>query len=209
MLPLVRRAAGALKRRPVPGCLANLWLSLRWNATVSPRAIITRPWLLTLGHGAHVGACTLHCSGDGIVIGTGSFIHDTVLIDCQQGGVTIGPQTTINTFSAIYGAGGVHIGADCLVATGAVLVASSHRFDDPAVPIRLQGSDAKGIAIEDDVWIAAGVKVLDGVHIGRSTIVGAGAVVNRDLPSFTVAAGVPARVIRMRPGAAGSFEDAP
>jgi acetyltransferase-like isoleucine patch superfamily enzyme len=200
MLPLLRSIGLAIKRRPLPGCLTNLWLSIRWNAAVSPRARISRPWLLRLGQGAQLGACTLECSGKGVDIGAGAYIHDNVLIDCQLGSVEIGARTTINSFSALYGAGGIRIGAACLIATSTVIVASDHRFDAPDIPITLQGAVTAGIDIGDDVWLAAGVRVLDGSAIGRGAIVGANAVVNRAIPAFAVAAGVPARVIKMRPG---------
>ena len=61
-----------------------------------------------------------------------------------------------------------------------------------------QGSTARTIILEDNVWLAAGVKVLDGVTIGKDSIVGAGAVVNRDVPPLSIAVGVPAKVIRSR-----------
>ncbi|KAI9133931.1 DapH/DapD/GlmU-related protein [Acaryochloris sp. CCMEE 5410] len=56
------------------------------------------------------------------------------------------------------------------------------------------------VIIEDDVWLGAGTTVLDGVKIGKGCIVGAGAVVTKDLPAYAIAAGVPAKVIKMREG---------
>ena len=55
---------------------------------------------------------------------------------------------------------------------------------------------AKPIEIEDAVWIAIGAKILAGVRIGRHSVVAAGAVVTRDVPPYTLVAGIPARVIR-------------
>ena len=107
MLPLFRSIARAIKRKPLPGCLTNLWLSIRWTAAVSPRARVARPWLLRLGRGAQLGACTIECSGKGVEIGADAYVHDNVLIDCQLGSIQIGPRTTINSFSALYGAGGI------------------------------------------------------------------------------------------------------
>jgi acetyltransferase-like isoleucine patch superfamily enzyme len=54
------------------------------------------------------------------------------------------------------------------------------------------------ILIEDDAWIGFGVIVLDGVHIGSGAVIGAGSVVTRDIPANAIAAGIPAKVIRMR-----------
>jgi len=200
MLPLFRSIGRAIKLRPLPGWLTNLWLSIRWNAVVSPRARVSRPWLLRLGRGAHLGACMVECSGKGVEIGEGAYVHDYVLIDCQLGSIKIGAGTNIDRFSVLYGAGGIRIGVGCLIATSTVIVASDHLFDAPDIPIAQQGSVAAGIHIGDDVWLSAGVRVLDGVAIGQGAVVGANAVVNRAIPPFAVAVGIPARVIKMRPG---------
>ena len=67
------------------------------------------------------------------------------------------------------------------------------------LPIRKQPLQSKGgIIIEDDAWLSVGVIVLDGVRIGSGAVVGAGAVVTKDLPPESISSGVPARVIRMR-----------
>jgi acetyltransferase-like isoleucine patch superfamily enzyme len=52
--------------------------------------------------------------------------------------------------------------------------------------------------LEDDVWLGLGVAVLEGVRIGRGAVIGAGAVVTRDIPAYAIAIGVPARVVRFR-----------
>jgi acetyltransferase-like isoleucine patch superfamily enzyme len=67
------------------------------------------------------------------------------------------------------------------------------------LPIRRQPLHSKGgIVIEDDVWLGVGVIVLDGVRIGRGAVVGAGAVVTKDLPPNSISSGAPARVVKMR-----------
>jgi len=55
-----------------------------------------------------------------------------------------------------------------------------------------------GIVVEDDVWLGYGVIVLDGVRIGKGAVIGAGSVVNQDIPSGAIAVGVPARVVKSR-----------
>ena len=69
---------------------------------------------------------------------------------------------------------------------------------DNSRTIKEQGYTWQGIIIEDDVWIAANVTVCDGVKIGKGAVIGAGAVVVNDIPPFTVAVGVPAKVIKHR-----------
>ena len=74
-----------------------------------------------------------------------------------------------------------------------------HRFDGPlAVPIREQGHVCAPVTIGDNVWLAGKSTVLKGVTIGDNAVVGANAVVTRDIPANAVAMGVPARVIRYR-----------
>ena len=79
-----------------------------------------------------------------------------------------------------------------------MLIASTHIHANINRPIVDQGFTAEGIFIEDDVWLGAGVKVLDGVTIGTGTIVGAGSFVTTDLPAYSIAAGAPALVKKKR-----------
>jgi acetyltransferase-like isoleucine patch superfamily enzyme len=98
----------------------------------------------------------------------------------------------------IYGTGGLKIGNDVRIATHVVITPAGHVFDKKDIPIRLQGVEMKGIVIEDDVWIGANATILDGVIIGRGCVIGAGSVVTKSLPEYSVAVGVPARVIYKR-----------
>ncbi len=134
-----------------------------------------------------------------IVIGDDSFIHRDALLHTYGGSITVGRRVGINAYCIVYGAGGVVVGDDCLIAAFTVIVASSHIFTRRDVPIQTQGITHKGVTIGSDVWLGTRVTVLDGVSIGDGAVIGAGAVVTRDIPPFTIAAGVPARVIRARP----------
>ena len=97
------------------------------------------------------------------------------------------------------------IGDNCLFAAHGYLVAGgNHDMSRTDIPIIQQPSVSRGgITIEPNVWLGARVTVLDGVTIGRDSVVGAGAVVTHDIPPFAVAAGVPARVIRDRRAGGG------
>jgi acetyltransferase-like isoleucine patch superfamily enzyme len=77
-------------------------------------------------------------------------------------------------------------------------MAGGHVFDDPDIPVIRQARSAKGITIEDGAWIGTGAIILDGVKVGRNGIVGAGAVVSKDVPAWTVVLGNPARVVQKR-----------
>mgnify|MGYP006290995603 FL=1 len=76
------------------------------------------------------------------------------------------------------------------------VIAVNHVFDDPDRPFVAQGITAKGIVIEDDVWIGAQAVITDGVHVGKGAVVAAGAVVTKDVAPHTVVGGVPARTLR-------------
>lgn len=93
----------------------------------------------------------------------------------------------------------VIIGSDVLISSDVAIVSDDHRTDDPFRTVfdsgRLPESE---VEIEGDNLIGYGVRIIGPVRIGRGCVVGAGAVVTRDLPPNTVCAGVPARVIRSR-----------
>lgn len=145
---------------------------------VSPRATIREHRRIEIGSLCSVGRLTeLHPQG---------------------GFIRVGNNCSVNNLAVVYGAGGVTVGDDCRIANGAVIIAFNHKFADPDRPIRAQGVKALGIRIESDVWIGARALVLDGVTIGEGSVIGAGAVVTRDIPKRSVAVGNPARVVSVR-----------
>jgi acetyltransferase-like isoleucine patch superfamily enzyme len=93
----------------------------------------------------------------------------------------------------------IRIGAGCMIGAHCAFMPYQHRASDSTRPMREQGLTSRGpVVLEDDVWLGVNVCVLDGVRVGRGAIVGAGAVVTHDVPSYAVAVGVPARVLRRR-----------
>lgn len=93
----------------------------------------------------------------------------------------------------------VRIGHDVVMGPDVVIMTNTHAFEEPNRPIRLQGNGGVlPVVIEDDVWIGTRVIVLPGVTIGRGSVVGAGSVVTRSIPAFSIAVGVPAQVVRRR-----------
>ena len=92
----------------------------------------------------------------------------------------------------------LRIGEDCLLAEMVSIRDHDHRFDDLEIPIREQGAVSAPVVLGKNVWLGAKVTVLKGVTIGDNAIVGAGAVVTKDIPENAICAGVPARVIRLR-----------
>ena len=72
----------------------------------------------------------------------------------------------------------------------------NHNYQDKSKLIRNQGSDIKPVIIEDNVWIAARSIILPGVEIGKGSVIGAGSVVTRSIPPFSVVVGNPAKLIK-------------
>ncbi len=114
------------------------------------------------------------------------------------GEIQIGDDCSVNPFAIVYGHGGVKIGNSVRIAAHTVIIPANHNAPTGEVSLHLSGVTGKGIVIEDDVWLGAGCRILDGVRIGRGAIVGAGSVVTRSVEAHTTVAGVPARLIRDR-----------
>lgn len=124
--------------------------------------------------------------------------------------ISVGRRSTIPNWSVLDGRGGLKIGDDCLLGFENVILTSTHESSSIHLPIREQGMYEAPVHIGDDVWTGCRVVVLPGVTIGSHAIVGAGTVVAKDVPEWSIVGGVPARVIRDRrdspdavPGAAG------
>ena len=109
-------------------------------------------------------------------------------------GVSIGARTFLNYDCLMLDVAPVTVGADCQVASRVQFITATHPID-PHVR-RIGWETAKPITVGDNVWLSSGVILCPGVTIGDDTVVGAGAVVTRDLPAGVVAMGVPARPVR-------------
>ncbi len=118
-----------------------------------------------------------------------------VLIDVQYGGeLSIGENVRLNGCN-ISVHSGVKIGNNCRIGTHCIIMDSDHHD----ISNRLIKAEPKPIVIEDDVWLATRTMVLKGVKIGKGAVIASGAVVTKDIPSYTLAAGVPAKVVKQIP----------
>jgi acetyltransferase-like isoleucine patch superfamily enzyme len=107
-----------------------------------------------------------------------------------EGKMTIKDRVAINSFCRIYGHGSVEIGEDTQIGPATLITTTDHDYHDSLT------TSYKPVVIGKGVWIGANVTVLPGVEIGDFAVIGAGAVVTKDIPPRSVAVGVPARVIR-------------
>jgi maltose O-acetyltransferase len=94
---------------------------------------------------------------------------------------------------------GVKIGSNVMMAPEVVILTSNHTHDKTNIPMMFQGSEGfKEVIIEDDVWIGQRAIILPGVTLQKGTIVGAGAVVTKTYPPYSIIGGNPARLIKSR-----------
>ena len=131
---------------------------------------------------------------NGFSLGKSSVIEDYSIINNAVGDISIGDHTRIGLGNTIIGP--VLIGNNVIVAQNVVISALNHKFEDVLMTINQQGVKTDQIIIEDNVWIGANSSVLAGVHIGEHVVVGAGSVVTKDIPPFSVVVGNPAKIIR-------------
>jgi acetyltransferase-like isoleucine patch superfamily enzyme len=162
------------------------------------RLIVSRRGRVTIDrHGLLLGTgCSIDAAGAGTIhIDAAVHLADRVLLH-SEGRIEIGPQVFINRDVMIVALEAIIIGAGCRIAERVSIRDHDHRFGNPDVPIRDQGYVTSPIRIGRDCWIGCNAVILKGVSIGDGAIIGAGAVVTKSIRSRSVAAGVPARVIR-------------
>ncbi|QNE18827.1 acyltransferase [Kribbella qitaiheensis] len=136
------------------------------------------------------GSAAVFC--DRLRMGERSYIGAHAYV---TGEITIGADSTINPFAVVRGR--ITLGDGVRIGAHACLIAFNHGTA-PDQPIFRQPHTALGITVGDDVWIGSNVVVLDGIIIGSHSIIGAGAVVTKNIPDWSIAVGNPARAIRDR-----------
>lgn len=110
-------------------------------------------------------------------------------------GSSIAQNGTISGWSA-----GVFIGENVMIAPNVVIVAFDHGSARLDIPMVQQDNEEAAVYIEDNVWISANVTIGKGVRIGKGSIIGANTYVNRDIAPYSIAGGVPAKIIKSRHG---------
>jgi len=134
--------------------------------------------------------------GGTVTIGRNCEIHDYAMIMTYGGDITIGDNCSLNPFAIVYGHGGVSIGSSVRIAAQTIIIPANHNVAIEGQSLHQTGLTTEGITIADNVWLGAGVRVLDGVRIATNAVVAAGAVVTRSVAADTIVAGIPARPIR-------------
>lgn len=166
---------------------------------------LRHPGKITIGEGTAVDDfCLLDARGvseGGFKIGARVLIARDCLIQSKTdaGFVEIGDECSIGSQTTLSSAGGIRFGKNVLLAGQCYIGGGRYHTEDREVPMMHQGLFSKGpVVIEDDVWVGAGARIIDGVRIERGAIVGAGAVVTKDVASGEIVGGVPAKPIGKR-----------
>lgn len=129
-----------------------------------------------------------------LIVGKMSIIEDYAIINNGMGDVIIGNYSKMLSRTMLVGP--VKIGNKVVLGSNSRVTGLTHNYADVNIPIDDQGVTACITVIDDDVWIGGNCCINQGIHIGTHVIVGAGSVVTKDIPSYSVAVGNPARVIK-------------
>lgn len=172
------------------------------NVAFGVNVTLRHPHKIRIGDSVTIDdGCVLDAKGvanRGITIGNRVFIGRSTILTCKDGDLEIGDDVSIGFNCSIFSASEVRIGPSTLLAAYCFLVGGGHQYDRVDIPVIQQARPSKGIEVGPNVWLGTRVTVLDGTHVGEGAIVGASAVVTGDVPAFSIAAGIPARVIRAR-----------
>jgi len=115
-----------------------------------------------------------------------------------SGHISFGENSYCNNFCVFGVNEKIIIGSNVIIADAVSIRDTDHNHADTHIPISKQGIVTAPIIVGDDVWIGYGVSILKGVTIGTGSIIAAGSIVTKDVPPYSIAGGVPAKVIKMR-----------
>ena len=158
----------------------NQFASLGDNVVIEQGVLIFKPEKIRVGANVYIG-------------------HYAVLRGYDRSEMVIGDDTWIGQFCYINSAGGIKIGSKVGIGPCVKIMTSRHGEEGRHVPVLLCDLEFAPVTLEDETDIGIGAIILPGVTIGRGAIVGAGAVVTRNVEPYSIVAGVPARKIGDRP----------
>jgi len=139
----------------------------------------------------------------GVSVGKGSVItcSDEMAKKGVRSRIEIGEDTAINEYNNIRASGGeIIIGKKCIISQYVSMIASNHEINTTEYMKDALWDNVKtSVTIGDDVWIGAGAVILPGVRVGNGCVIASGAVVTKNVPDYSIVAGVPAKVVSQRP----------
>ena len=177
--------------------------SMGENVYIGKGVTIVNPEFISVGNNVEIkNDVTLIARGEGgITLADGVRIQERVYLDTERvntGYINVGKNVYIGTGTTLIGHMGLEIGDDCLLAQNIQLTPYSHIFDDHNSIIYSQGGHCKKVTIGRDVYIGMRAAIMYSGDIGEGSVIGAGSVVVKPIPPYSVAVGCPAKVIKER-----------
>lgn len=176
--------------------LLNLWVHpysarTRWWAR-----FFIYPFIIKRGKGSIIrrNARLDLNAGNKLIIGDRTIIENHVIINNGIGDIEIGNNTMITSRGMILGP--ALIGNNVVLGIGSQILGLTHDYEDVEIPIKDQGVSGTKVIIEDDVWIGGNCVIIQGVNIGKHSLVAAGSVVTKNIEQYTLVAGNPAKPIK-------------
>jgi acetyltransferase-like isoleucine patch superfamily enzyme len=145
--------------------------------------------------------CMLDAKGNtnsGIVIEDGVFLGRNTILSCKDGDIILRENVNLGFNCDIFSGKKIEIGKDTMIAAYTYFVAGNYVYDSADKPATEMDTICKGIYVGENCWFGAKALIFDGVTIGRNSIIGGAAVVNEDIPEYSVAVGMPAKVVKSR-----------
>jgi len=153
---------------------------------------------LVLSPGVEIDPRAFVARGGPVTIGEDTILRAGTMLLPSEGSIVIGARVSLNQYVVINGEGGVTIGDDVMIAAFCSIFSANHNIDRVDIPIRQQGMSTEGIFIENNVWLGTHCVILDGVRVGKGSVIAAGAVVNKNVGPNSIVGGVPAKLIGTR-----------
>lgn len=172
------------------------------NVVFGVNVTLRHPHKIAIGDNVVIDdGCCLDAKGSdnkGIAIGNGVFVGRNTILSCKNGDIEVDDRANLGFNCEIFSASRVRVGKSVLMAAYTYLVGGDHLYDRVDIPVLEQGRTARGIEVDDNVWLGTHVVVTDGSRVGHDAIIGAGAVVVGEIPEFSIATGIPAKIVRDR-----------
>ena len=199
----------------LPGAVGLAFRRLTWRGSLFGRCgrgtvwgrqvTLWHPGKMWIGDGVAIDeGCQLDargCEPGGFRLGEDVLISRGCVVSGKDGRLSLGARVNVGVGCVMYASTRLEIGADTMLAAQCYIGGGRYTvYGRTDVPIAEQPAPRRGVVIEEDCWLGAGVVVVDGVRIGRGSVVGAGAVVTQDVAPYSVVAGVPARPVGTRGG---------